>query len=301
LEATIPLNDISGRIDHIAVEPRRNRPIVSELGNHTVDVVDLATRTVFRRIHGLQEPQGVAYSEKADMIIVANAGDGSVRFYRGQTLEPVGSLSLGDDADNIRIDPRNGLIVVGYGNGALAIIDPVSQMTVGDIKLSAHPEGLQIAATTGLVFVNVPEAHQIAVADLNTRQLVATWRMQGRANFPMALDHRGDLLATVFRNPPQIALIDTRTGRTAGSQAACGDADDVFFDERRQRIYISCGSGEVATLVREGTEYRSLTPTKTARGARTALFVAELDRLFVAKPAGFLGGDTALLIYRPLP
>src|SRR5215213_1049972 len=207
LEATIPLNDVSGRIDHIGFESRRNRLIVAELGNNTVDVVDLATRTVVRRIHGLQEPQGVAYSEKSDAIIVASAGDGSIRFYRGQTLEPTGLLSLGDDADNIRIDPRNELIIVGYGNGALAIIDPASQTKIGDIKLSAHPEGFQIAAATGLVFVNVPEAHQIAVADLKARQLVAAWRMQERANFSMALDHREGLLATVFRNPPQIALI----------------------------------------------------------------------------------------------
>jgi hypothetical protein len=184
---------------------------------------------------------------------------------------------------------------------ALAIIDPASQTKIGDIKLSAHPEGFQTAAATGLAFVNVPEAHQIAVADLNTRQLVASWRMPEHANFPMALDHRAGLLATVFRNPPQIALIDIRTGRVAGSHPACGDADDIFFDERRQRIYVSCGSGEVATLVQEGAGYRTMTPTKTARGARTSLFVAELDRLFVAKPAGLLGGDAALLIYRPSP
>jgi hypothetical protein len=35
-----------------------------------------------------------------------------------------GSLALGSDADNVRIDPRTGNAIVGYGSGGLAIIDP---------------------------------------------------------------------------------------------------------------------------------------------------------------------------------
>ena len=41
--------------------------------------------------------------------------------HQPQTSE---DLALSDDVDNIRIDPTTGNIIVGYGNGALAIIDP---------------------------------------------------------------------------------------------------------------------------------------------------------------------------------
>src|SRR5438270_9310145 len=37
LEATIPLPDTGGRIDHLAVDLRRGRLFVAELGNGTVD------------------------------------------------------------------------------------------------------------------------------------------------------------------------------------------------------------------------------------------------------------------------
>ena len=84
LERTIPLADVSGRIDHMAVDPRRGRLFVAELGNDTVDVVDLADGHVIHRIGGLREPQGVGYSPAADVIAVANAGDGSVRLYKGE-------------------------------------------------------------------------------------------------------------------------------------------------------------------------------------------------------------------------
>ena len=62
--------------------------------------------------------------ERADVILIANAGDGSVRLFSAKDFLPAGSVPLGDDADNVRIDPRNGLAVVGYGNGGLALIEP---------------------------------------------------------------------------------------------------------------------------------------------------------------------------------
>src|SRR5512132_3747987 len=43
LERRIPLADVSGRIDHMAVDLRRQRLFVAELGNGTIDVIDLTT------------------------------------------------------------------------------------------------------------------------------------------------------------------------------------------------------------------------------------------------------------------
>src|SRR5215211_767296 len=166
LEATIPLEGVSGRIDHMAVDLGRKRLIVAELGNNTVDIIDLATGRVAHRIRGLREPQGVGYAEKADLVVVASGGDGSVRMFRGGDLALVGSLSLGGDADNVRINARDGTVLVGYGKGGLAVIDPERGAVVADIKLPAHPEGFQLSPDTGLVFVNLPDARQIAVVDL---------------------------------------------------------------------------------------------------------------------------------------
>jgi hypothetical protein len=40
LDQTIALDDVSGRIDHMAIDPDGKRLFVAELGNGTVDVVD---------------------------------------------------------------------------------------------------------------------------------------------------------------------------------------------------------------------------------------------------------------------
>jgi YVTN family beta-propeller protein len=301
LEATIALPGVAGRIDHMAIDLKRGRLIVAELGNNTVGVIDLATRKIIHRISGLREPQGVAYAERGDLVLAANAGDGSVRIFRGEDFAPLGSLPLGDDADNIRIDPRNGSAAVGYGDGGLAIIDAGSRSKIGNIALPAHPEGFQIDSESGRAFVNVPEKMQIIAVDLSSGRLTAAWRMRAAQNFPLALAPGTDLIAVVFRKPPLLALIDRETGAIRREIPACGDADDVFFDQKRQRFYISCGSGEEAAFQLEGTEIRRLPSIPTAPGARTSLFVPELDRLFIAKRAGLLSGEAAILVYRPIP
>src|SRR5262249_54040798 len=96
LEVKIPLGSVSGRIDHMAVDLARQRLFVAELGNDSVGVVNLAKGTVAHRITGLKEPQGVGYVASTDALLVANAGDGSVRLFRGDDFAPAGSIALGD-------------------------------------------------------------------------------------------------------------------------------------------------------------------------------------------------------------
>ena len=304
IERTIPLKGVSGRIDHMAVDLGRKRLFVAELGNGTVDVIDIVTGTVVRRIAGFKDPQGVGYAPNADALAVANAGDGSVHLFRGAGLQPTGTINLGDDADDVRLDPRSGNFIVGYGSGGLATIDPAKAAVVGRVSLREHPEGFQLDPDTRRAFVNVPNAHQIAVVDMNADRQVGVWQMPDnfQSNFPMALDAAHGTDAVVFRSPPRLVIFDINTGKPTGTFTACGDADDVYFDAKRHRIYVSCGNGSVDVWQQDGSGYRRLSPVKTASGARTSLFVPGLDRLFVAARAGFLGlgSDAAILVLRPV-
>ena len=95
LEGKVPLGDVSGRIDHMAIDLPRRRLFVAELGNNSVAVVDIDERKVQHVITGLKQPQGLGYVPSNDTLFVANAGDGSVRLFRGADYAESGSIDLG--------------------------------------------------------------------------------------------------------------------------------------------------------------------------------------------------------------
>ena len=301
VENKILLGKVAGRIDHLAVDLSRKRLFVAELGNNSVSVVDLTERKVIRRLFGLKEPQGVGYVASTDTLYVANAGDGSVHLYEGPELSLAGRIELGDDADNIRIDSGAERVYVGFGNGAIAAIDTVSRKKNGEIPLTAHPESFQLDQTSKKIWVNVPGAGHVAVLDRGSGKQVATWMLpDAKSNFPMAIDKANNRVLVVSRQPAELIAFAADNGAIVARLKTCGDADDVFVDEKRQRIYVTCGEGFIDILQAEARGYQRLGRTPTAPGTRTSLFVPDFDRLFVAVRATS-NEPAAIWICRPRP
>ena len=299
VEAKIPLGQVAGRIDHLAFDPTRSRLYVAELGNGSVGIVDLQERRVLRTVPGFAEPQGIAYEPTTDAIYVANAADGSVRVFSGADFTALGSSALGKDADNVRVDPAARRVFVGYGAGALAIIDPATRTRVAEVQLDGHPEGFQLDPGGTYVYVNVPAARQIVVVSREANRALAAWptgRVLG--NYPLAIDSNKSRVISVFRNPARVHAYDPRTGQMASESDVCADADDVFVDPGRERIYLICGEGFVEVLDSSGDALTPRGRLATRQGARTGLFVPELDRLIVAVRAS-AGEPAALWVLRP--
>jgi len=276
LERTIALPDTKGRIDHLAIDLPDHRLFVAEIANGTVDEIDLDAGKVVGRITNLPEPQGIAWLPAERELVVA-CGDGSVRFYAADWHE-LTRIHLGDDADNVRVDPRNGHVIIGYGKGALATIDPASHKVLARLALPGHPEGFQLFGSHA--YINVPDDGSVIAADIDQGRQLARWPTGlHRLNFPLAVDPSGKSITIAYRLPASLATIDTATGRTMSIRSACGDADDLFF--AGDHILLVCGAGHVDAIAADGSSGR----VQTAGGARTGLYVLELNRLFVAVPA----------------
>jgi len=300
LENVIPLGTVKGRIDHLGFDASRKQVFIAELENNTVGIVDLGSARVLHRISSLSEPQGVGYVPSVDMLFVANGGDGTVRVFKGGDFTPTGVQALDSDADNVRVDAETTHVYVGYGAGALAVIDPATRMKIKDIELPAHPESFQINRTTRQIFVNLPNAGSIVVLGKMGDVPHVTWlTANDRGNFAMALDEENQRVLVVFRNPPKLSARDMRTGAVVAEQDTCGDVDDVFVDAKRRRVYVTCGDGFIDVL-NASADYARLARIATRQGARTSLFMPSLDRLAIAARAS--GNESAeLWIYRAAP
>jgi DNA-binding beta-propeller fold protein YncE len=287
LAQTIPLPGVHGRIDHLAVDLPRRRLFVAALANDSVEVVDLRGGTHLRSLPNFRQPQGIVFVDEKDQLFVANGGTGVLDIVSGKTLRRRGGIAFAGDADAIRYDAAKNRIYLGYGSGGLGIIDPERGRRIGAVGLPAHPESFSIASSRHEAFVNVPGANQIAVIDLEARRVAATWALPaGSANFPSALDEEHRRLLVGLRHPPELAVFDTRSGKRVAGVASVGDADDIFYDGGRRRVYVSGGDGFLDVFdQRDPDHYARIAHVPTVPGARTSLFVPALDRLYLAVPA----------------
>ncbi len=286
LVQTIPLPNVEARIDHLAVDIKGQRLFVAALGNNTLEVIDLRMGKRIHSITRLREPQGVVFIPEFNKAFVANGEDGRLEIFDGDSFKLMSSIKLSDDTDNIRYDPVTRYIYVGYGEGALGIIDTMSGKRIGDIKLEGHPESFQIEKSGSRIFVNVPTAKHIAVVDREKRIVVAKWPLtDAQANFPMALDETNHRLFIGSRSPPKLIVFDTESGKVVTDLDIDRDPDDIFYDAVHKRIYISCGEGFINVFQQhDANHYNKIARIPTASGARTSLFVPELNRLYLAIP-----------------
>jgi hypothetical protein len=116
----------------------------------------------------------------------------------------------------------------------------------------------------------------------------------------MALDAARRQVLVIFRAPAELGIFSMTDGKLITTMDTCGDSDDLFMDAKRGRVYVSCGAGFVDVFEAKGEAYQRIARIPTISGARTSLFVPELDRLLVAARAS--GNEPAAIwIFRPHP
>lgn len=296
---SLQLPQVQGRIDHMSIDVAGKRLFIAELGNNSVDVINLSSGN---RIHsittGLSEPQGILFVPKFDKIFISNGGDGTVRIYNATSYSLIKSTRLEGDADNIMYDDGTGLIYVGYGDGALAVLNS-NGSRIADISLPGHPESFQIEESGNRIFVNVPSDHSIVLADKQAHSVIKKWRMNDASqNFPMALDDHNRRLFVGFRDPAKLVIYDTESGKAMASLDVSKDADDIFYNSLQKQVYLSAGEGFLDIFRQlDPDHYGALTKISTVPGARTSLFVPELHSLYVASPEQVQGQGAQLLMY----
>jgi DNA-binding beta-propeller fold protein YncE len=288
LTGSIPMSHIQGRIDHFALGPE-GTIFISALGNNTEEVIDLSGGVVGHTIPGIPKPQGVAYAPEVKKIFVGS-DEGKLYIFNAESYAQLATLDFGDDVDNLRYDPAAKRLYVGYGDGAIAMVDvTTNQRLPQEFKLGAHPESFQLEKSGPNIYVNVPGLKQIAAINRQTGA-ITRWPIKEESNFPMALDEANHRLFAVTREPPRLLVVDTGSGHLVATLPCVQDSDDLYYDAARKRIYAVGGEGYISVFQQQDADhYRLLARIPSQLGARTAGYFGKLgkgfDRLFVAVPA----------------
>ena len=286
LISIIELPGIKGRIDHIAFNPGLQQVFIAALGNNSVEVIDLKAKKVVYSIHNLSEPQGIIFVRETNTIFVSNGKNGRCDVFNAHDFSKITSIQLEGDADNVRYDSTSKKIFVGYGNGGIAIIDAYTYKVVGNVKLEGHPESFQLDGPGKRIFVNVPDKEEVEIIDLNKKKVIKRWKLRGaKLNFPMGLDTLNHHLFIGSRHQDNLLVLDTESGSQVTTLDTDSDADDLFYDQKNDNIYLSCGSGFIDVFKQKiDGNYKFIEKISSASGARTSLFIPNLNELIVASP-----------------
>jgi DNA-binding beta-propeller fold protein YncE len=290
---TIPLPDVPGRIDHLAVDLEGKRVFLAALEKNTVEVVDVASGRLVQTLGGFQKPQGLLYLASLHRLFVASGKDGTVKAFDGASLKPSVSATVSLGADALGYDPKANEIYVGSGGsdagkerGDLTIFDARTLRTKAALTADAHAGGSIPDASGKRMFVLVPEKSEVMVVDRPTHTIKLTWTIPGiQKDVAIALDEKAHRLFLGVRTPPSILVLNSDTGEKVAEVATAATLDGLSFDASTRRIYTTGGEGFLdVTQQADANHYRQIARIATGPVARTSLFVPQWRKLFVAVP-----------------
>ncbi len=285
LQKTIQLPNVKGGFDLMAVDVKGQRLFVSAEDNHTVEVINLQTGKHLLSLPGFNEPKWVVYLPEGNRIFVSTGGDGKVTELNGNTYKVVHTYSFKEACNNLRFDSSTNQLLVGFGKtfGSLGRIDVKQNKIIGKIPLSGYLKQFEIDGDK--VYVNLPEKNTIEVVSLSSARPLASWAVtEAKQNIPMALDPIHQRLF-VACEPGKFIIYSTKTGKSIQSINISKDADGVYYDGKRNQIYVSCGEGNIEVIEQKDADnYQAMQAIQTVKGAGTSLFSPQLDKYILAVP-----------------
>ncbi len=220
------------RTHGIALAPKAGHGFITSAGDSTVEMFDLKTLAVIRRIPiptgGLD---GIMYDDFSDRIILTNHS------------RPIGTM--------VALDPTSGAIV-------------------GTVQLEDNgPEGAASNAE-GKIFINNEGTSTIQVIDLKTMKAIASWPL-APCEGPTGIAYDRATNRIFSGCGKTSVVVDATTGKVVATIANGDGVDALGWDPAQKLIYIPAGRDSNVTVVHEDAadKYTVVATVSTMRGAKT--------------------------------
>src|ERR1700694_95773 len=309
---SIPLPNVEGYFDHMAVDIKGQRLFVPGEHQRTIEVIDLRTGKVIHTITGFGgDPRKTIYLPETNLVWVDD-GDSTVKAFSGDTYELVKTIPLsGHDKDkdarkvpdNGAYDPATHLFYLGDRSdstpnagpkGSIEIVDLKSGTLVGSIDVEGkNPAGLTLDPSSSILYVVMGDTSQVVVIDLQKRAVIASWPITGGPEpHAVAIDAPNRRLFIGSRvkrshiyKPGKLVVMNADTGKVIDAIDTEGGVDEGVFDAASKRIYYTETTGFVEVFKQvDADHYDRLGRAATGPIAKTTLLVPELKRFYAAIP-----------------
>jgi DNA-binding beta-propeller fold protein YncE len=268
--------------DHGDVYRPTGRVFVAHTRAGTVEVLDGPERRHVATIAGCPEASGVLVAEADALVFAAARGAGQVLAIDALTLAVRRTIPVDPRPNGLAWVPiRRHLLVADVQANTARLVTPEGE-TRAVTTLPGRPRWCAYDAARDRLLINIREPACVAVLDAATGNLIQTWPMPSAGPHGLDLD-AAEGRAYVACDGGMVVAVELATGRELAHVAIAGVPDAIWYNARRERLYVAIGDLGVVAVVNT----RTMTvdeEVKTEVGAHTTAFDDARQRLYVFLP-----------------
>jgi DNA-binding beta-propeller fold protein YncE len=304
---TVTLPGYSGDFDHFAADYDRNRLLLAAEDHGTLEVFDLKTSAHLNTIAGFGNPHSILVRKGVPTVFITDSTDKNATIRDASTYTKKQGVKLTPGSDTAKYDAAsNTLYVVTGGKDVdmktcnLEAINPDTGAKLGQVTFQDnHVEAMAFVDGDPRIFINLAQTNKIAVVDRKTMKVTATWPVPpAQQNAMVAFDPAQHRLYVVTRTPGMVVAMNSDTGAVVSTIAAPLRADEVQYDDATHRLYVPGGEGWMGIYdTSDANHIKLVEKVTTAPGAKTALLIPSMHRLWLAASPGDTKNVAKILTY----
>jgi DNA-binding beta-propeller fold protein YncE len=235
-------------------EPKRLltnlKGFASNSGSDSLTIFNKRTPLATGSLHIGATPKGMALDQKKEWLYVALAGEnaiGVVEVSNGVILGKV-RLQFGDEPSELALSPSgNILVAINPGSNSASIIDTVSLIEKGKVRLASEPTGVFMGPEEGRAYVLQESSGTISVLDLAGQKVVASGELE---EFPFkgATNRNGTALYLISDFSTNLLVVDAATLAVTKKVFIGPGAVSIKADHRTGLVYIGMKDGMIAVV-----------------------------------------------------
>ena len=293
---SVDLPGYSGDFDHFAADYDRNRLLLAAEDHGTLEVFDLKTSAHLRTVSGFGNPHSILVRKGVPTVFITDSTEKNATIRDATTYVKKQKVDLTPGSDTAKYDAASNTLYVVTGGkdvdmktASLEAVNPDTGAKLGSITFpDNHVEAMAFVDSDPRIFINLTQTNKLAVVDRKTMKLIATWPVPpAQQNAMVAFDPAQHRLYVVCRSPGMVVAMNSDTGAVVGTQPAPLRADEVQYDEGKHRLYVPGGEGYMGIYdTSDPNKLKIVEKVTTAPGAKTALLIPAMHRLFLAVSPG---------------
>jgi DNA-binding beta-propeller fold protein YncE len=304
---SVDLPGYSGDFDHFAADYDHNRLLLAAENHGTLEVFDLKTSDHLGTVTGFGNPHSILVRKGVATVFVTDSTkqNATIRDAISYAKKQTVNLTLG--SDTAKYDAVSNILYVVTGGkdvdmktANLEAVNPDTGAKLGSIVFhDNHVEAMAFVESDPRLFINLTQTNKLAVVDRKSMKVIATWPVPpAQQNAMVAFDPAQHRLYVVCRSPGMVVVMNSDTGAVVGTQPAPLRADEVQYDESSHRLYVPGGEGYMGIYdTSDPNHLRIVEKVTTAPGAKTALLIPAMHRLFLAVSPGESKAMAKVLTY----